>query len=237
MQRLAELTTTLRAERAARRGVVLPRAARRGRSRRPARLPARCGASGGERTRRRRPRDHAGAFVDRAVPHLLAPARPARAGVAGLGLARRARRRARQPTDRTRDPRVAPRAGGAARPCQLCRLRAGRHDGARTAARVGAARRRVVQGGAGAGARARAAGGRARCARRARCDRAVGLALLGRAGAAPALRARRGAAEAVLPAAEHGAGRVRLRRSACSGCASRRAPTSPPTTPTCVPTR
>ena len=45
-------------------------------------------------------RDHAVALADRAVPHLLRAARPARAGLARVDVARRARRRARQPRRR-----------------------------------------------------------------------------------------------------------------------------------------
>ena len=55
--------------------------------------------------RRRHGRDrHAVPFAHRAFPHVLGPARPARAGVQGVDDARRARRGARQPADRPRDP-------------------------------------------------------------------------------------------------------------------------------------
>ena len=98
MERLADLTTRFGQNVLADEAGYRLRAARRARSRRPARLRPRRGAPGGERARRRRRLgDHAVALADRAVPHLLRAARPARAGVARLDDARRARRRARQP--------------------------------------------------------------------------------------------------------------------------------------------
>ncbi len=81
----------LRAERAARRSHVPVGAARRRRSGRAAAFRARRGTAGGGGPRRgQRLGDHAVALADRALPDLLRAARPARAGLARLGRARRA---------------------------------------------------------------------------------------------------------------------------------------------------
>ena len=73
------------AERAGRRSGLPAAARRRARSRRPARRRPRGGARGRAGARRRRAWDHhAVALADRAVPHVLGPARPARAGVQGV---------------------------------------------------------------------------------------------------------------------------------------------------------
>jgi hypothetical protein len=96
-----------------------------------------------------------------------------------------------------------------------------------------AARRRLLQkvwvpAKASAERSAGAAGHARRAARR--CDRGLGLALLRREGAPGALRPRRGRGQAVLPARPHGRGGVRLRRAACSACASSRSRDVRPTT-------
>ena len=67
-----------------------------------------------------RPRRHAVAQPDRAVPAVLAAARPARDGVPRLGRARRERRRDRQPRDRRRD---CWRCATSGRGCSATRLR------------------------------------------------------------------------------------------------------------------
>ena len=108
--------------------------------------------------------------------------------------------RARQPSDRARDPRAAPRAGDAARPQDLRGLRARRPDGRHAGRGRPAARPRVGPGeGQGAAGARRAARARA-VARREHPDRAVGLALLRGKGAQGALRFRRSGAEALFPA-------------------------------------
>jgi peptidyl-dipeptidase Dcp len=94
-----------------------------------------CPTSCGPRRARRRwiaacptPRDHAVALADRALPDLLGPARPARAGLARLGAA--ANTTASTTTARWRATSCAcatSRRGCTAR--QLRRLRAGRHHG------------------------------------------------------------------------------------------------------------
>ena len=67
---------------------------------------ARCGARSRDRAwQARRMGDHAVALADRAVPHVLRPPRPSRARVPRVDAPRRERRRARQPSDRARDPR------------------------------------------------------------------------------------------------------------------------------------
>ena len=213
MERLAELTDPLRAERACRRGGVPARAEGRGRPRRPARVRARRNAAGRRRARPRRPRRDAVALARGAVPGLQRAARPARARLARLDGPRRAPRRHRQPRARARDPHAARRAGAPARPRLLCRLRAGRHHGARPG-RGGRLLSDVWE-------RAKVALERERAQldalRRAEgvegADRALGLALLGREGPPAHVRDRRCAGEALLRARAHGGGGLRLRRA------------------------
>ena len=227
----------VRPERARRRGRLPPRAARRERARRPARLRARGGAPGRRRTRHRRLRDHAVALARRAVPDLLGPARPARAGLPRLDDARRARGPDRQPAACARDPRAAPRAGAPARLRVVRRLRAGRVDGAPTGQRDRAARA-----GLGAGLRprrdrARGARGARAVARRAEPDRGLGLALLRREGAQGPLRLRRGAGQAVFPARPAWPRRRSTARRGCSASGSSSSRRSRPTTRTSRSTR
>ena len=118
----------LRAERAGRRE-GLDTGARAGRPRGPAGRPRRRGGGGGRGAGPRRARGHAVAQPDRAVPAVLAAARPARAGVPRLGGARRERRRDRQPGDRRRDAQLARGAGAAARLSGLRRVQARDGDG------------------------------------------------------------------------------------------------------------
>ena len=91
---------------------------------------ARSGGEGGGRARHgRQARHHAVALLDRAVPAILHPPRPARGGVQGVDRARRERRRDRQPR------RSSPRwwgSGPSAPSCSATKLRAfpaRRHDG------------------------------------------------------------------------------------------------------------
>ena len=127
---------------------------------------------GGARRRGARPcgqaRHHAVALLDRAVPALLGPPRPAREGLPRLDRPRRERRRHRQQGDHRRDRGAARRAGAAAglsRPSPHFRLADTmaktpdaalellRRSGRRRVARAGARARRP----AGAGAARRAA--------------------------------------------------------------------------------
>ena len=203
----------LRPERPRRRERVPPGPRGRSRSRRLAGVRPRRGAPGGARARHRRGRgDHAVALAHRSVPHLFRAARPARSRLAGLDLARRARRRERQPRRRRRDPAASPRAGAPARLLELRRLRAQRHDGAQPGGGDVAARAGVAPGTRARRGRARGARGAGALARRKRRDRAVGLALLRREGAPGALRPRRSGGQALLPARADGRRRVRLRR-------------------------
>ena len=167
--------------------------------------------------------DHDQPVDRRSVPDVLRPPRPARAGVPGLEGARRERRRARQPSDRARDPEAAHRAGAADGISELCRLRAGRSHGGDAGGRAAIAAARV---GAREGAGARGVFGAAGPGRGdgpADDPRAMGLALLRGEGAPGALRRRRRAREAVLSAGARRRGRLRLRASAVRG-AVRRAP-------------
>ncbi len=117
-------------ERSRRRSELPIGAVDRARSRRPARRAARGGAQRGAGARPAgRVGDHAVALADRAVPHVLRPARSARAGVQCVDPSRRECRRPRQSSDRPRNPRAAQRAGAAARLRELRRIRAGRPDG------------------------------------------------------------------------------------------------------------
>ena len=129
-----------------------PRAISRGLPGRPRRRRG----GGGGRARPGRPRRHAVAQPDRAVPAVLAAPRPARAGVPRLGGARRERRRHRQP--RRSSPRRW-RCARSGRGCSAIRLRllqARARDG--EDARGGA---RAADGGLGAGAGAGRGGRRA----------------------------------------------------------------------------
>ena len=202
-------------ERAGRRIRLRAGAARRARPRRIARArPARRARSRDRAWQARRVGDHAVALADRAVPHVLRPPRPSRAGLPRVDAPRRERRRARQPSDRARDPRAAARAGDAARPQDVRGLRAGRPDGGHAGRRRPAARPRVGPGEGPGAAGARCAARARAVARREHPDRAVGLALLRGKGAQGALRFRRSGAQALFPARPHAERRVRLREPA-----------------------
>ena len=96
-ERLATPAHAVRPERPARRGRVAARA-RRSRSRRAARIRPRRRRRGGGRARpRRQVRDHPGARLGRAVSDVLGAPRSAPHRLRGLGGARRASGRARQP--------------------------------------------------------------------------------------------------------------------------------------------
>ncbi len=86
-------------------------------------------ASAAKERGRRRPRHHPVPLADRAVPGLLHPARPARAGLRGLDPPRRERGRDRQPRDHRGDHPVARRARAAPRLRELRAFRSRRHDG------------------------------------------------------------------------------------------------------------
>src|SRR5579883_1412262 len=147
-------------------------------------------------------------------PFLAFSARPAPHRLRGLGRARRAPGRARQPPADRRIDRLARRAGAAARLFRLRGLPACRYHGQGPhggrpplAPGVGAGLcqgRRRARGIAGGGARRRAQ----------RADRAVGLALLCREGAAGDLRLRRSGGEAVFRARQRRRRDVRHRRAA-----------------------
>ena len=130
--------------------------------------------------------DHPGARLGRAVSDVLGAPRPAPHGVRGLGGARRACRRARQPAADRRDHGTARRAGAAARLRDLRRLPARRHDG-----EDAAGRRRPAAAGLGAGpsqgrrgARRTGRGGAGGRAQRADRDRGTGATTPRRCGSA-----------------------------------------------------
>ena len=239
-RRLATLTTPFRQNVLADEAAYGARAARRARSRRTARVAARRRAGGRAAARRgRRVGDHAVALARRALPHLLGPARPARAGVHAPGRAA-ASTTARTTTarSRARSSRCATSWRGctATRPTPTTRWSTG-----------WPARPAAVARAAGAGVGARQGEGalperdalRRRRARAARHrDRAVGLALLRREGA------RRAATTSTTAELKPYFALDRM-LAAAFDCAQRlfgvalrrRVRTSPPTTPTSASTR
>ena len=238
-ERLAELTTQLRPERAGRRGRLPAGAARRGRPRRPAGVRARRGA--------RRRRSSAGCR-DACVDHAVALARSCRSSPSPSGATcasrpgapgrRAASTRARTTTARSSREilRAAPRAGAPARLRQLRRLRAGRHAWRGTPARgERPARRRCGR----RPRRARRPSARrsqalARARGEARADRAPGTGATGprrcarRATTSTRPRSSRTSRSTRMVAAAFDCAAAPVRR-----CASSRSPTCAPTTPTC----
>ena len=189
-------------------------AARAGRPRGVAGRPRRRGGRSRDRARPRRPRDHAVAQPDRAVPAILAAARPARAGVPCLGGPWREPWRHRQPRRRRGNAGAARGARPAARLPRLRQLQARAGDGEDPRVRA-----RAADGGLGAGAgagrgRRRGARGDAARGRRQRTARAVGLALLRRDPPVARARPRRREPEAVFRPRHHARGGVRRGRAA-----------------------